>query len=267
MYGVSSSLDVAPISPEEAFTESDQARIGLHNDCFLSGPNDIGTYENYGDDRTERSSNDEVIHILRQYMENEGKYVVIGGETCRDAYEPQNNCEPAGRALAEFRTMRYSFLNAHYNNEVNNDWQEGGCMDSIKLHLGYRFVLSQSAFPQRIKKGKRFAFSIQLINKGFSSPYNSRPVALVFRNLDDGSLHQQAIDTQIQGWFPGDVKLAQDLTLPTSMGKGRYEVLLNLPDPYESIAQNPDYSIRLANEGIWEGDTGYNKLNRTIEVF
>lgn len=266
VHGVSSSLDAAPMAMEEAFSGTDQARIGLHNDCFLSGRNDIGTYENYGDDRTNRSSSDEVIRTLRQYMENEGRFVVIGGETCRDAYDPQNNCEPAGIALAEFRTMGYSFLNAHYNNEVNNDWQEGGCMDSIKLNLGYRFVLSQSAFPQHVKKGERFAFSIQLINRGFSSPYNNRPVALVFRNLDNGSLHHQTIDTQIQRWYPGEILLEQHTVLSESLERGRYEVLMNMPDQYQSIAGNPDYSIRLANERTWEEDTGYNKLNQVIEV-
>lgn len=267
VHGASAPLDVAPMSLDEAFSGSDQARIGLHNDCFLSGRNDIGTYEDYGSDETERSADDVVVNTLRQYMEHEGKYVAIGGETCRDGYDPQNNCEPEGFALAEFRTMRYSFLNAHYNNDVNNDWQEGGCMDSIKLNLGYRFVLSHSAFPERVKKNKQFAFSLQVVNKGFSSPFNSRPVTLVFRNLEDGSLHQQEIDTQIQRWFPGEVALNRQITLPASMGNGRYDVLLNLPDGYESIAQNPNYSIRLANEGVWEGDTGFNKLNQTIEVY
>src|SRR5690606_5024645 len=154
----------------------------------------------------------------------------------------------------------------HYNNEVNNDWQEGGCIDSIKLNLGYRFVLSQSKFPQHVKRGERFAFSIRLINRGFSSPYNSRPVLLVFRNMDNGFLYQQAIETQIQRWHPGDIQLEQQVLLPKNLERGKYEVLINMPDQYESIAGNPDYSIRLANDGTWEEDTGYNKLNQVIEV-
>lgn len=266
VHGVSAAPDAVPIAIAEAFTGTDEARIGLHNDCFLSGRNDVGTYEDYGDDRRGRNSSEEVVRTLREYMENEGKYVVVGGETCRDAYDPQNNCEPDGFALAEFRTMRYSFLNAHYNNEVNNDWQEGGCMDSIKLNLGYRFVLSQSVFPQQVKTGERFAFSIRLINRGFSSPYNSRPVTLVFRNADNGTLYHQRIDTQIQRWQPGDIELKQLIMLPRSLKRGRYEILINMPDHYESIAGNPDYSIRLANEKTWEASTGYNKLHQIIEV-
>ncbi|WP_252864943.1 DUF4832 domain-containing protein [Capnocytophaga ochracea] len=34
---------------------------------------------------------------------------------------------------------------------------------------------------------------------------------------------------------------------------------MNLPDPYQSLAHRPEYSIRLANKGIWEAQTGYNK--------
>ena len=47
---------------------------------------------------------------------------------------------------------------------------------------------------------------------------------------------------------------------------GKYELLLNLPDGYKSLQSNPLYSIRLANEKIWEEKTGYNKLEQFVEV-
>ena len=50
------------------------------------------------------------------------------------------------------------------------------------------------------------------------------------------------------------------------MAAGRYDLLLDLPDPYPSIAQRPEYSIRLANEDCWEEKTGYNKLNVSVVV-
>ncbi|MBC7867156.1 MAG: DUF4874 domain-containing protein, partial [Gloeobacteraceae cyanobacterium ES-bin-316] len=43
VYGVTAPLSSAALTAAEAFTETDKARIAFHNDCFLSGPNDIGT--------------------------------------------------------------------------------------------------------------------------------------------------------------------------------------------------------------------------------
>ncbi len=39
-----------------------------------------------------------------------------------------------------------------------------------------------------------------------------------------------------------------------------YTLYLNLSDPEETLHDNPDFSIRLANEDMWEASMGYNKL-------
>jgi hypothetical protein len=54
--------------------------------------------------------------------------------------------------------------------------------------------------------------------------------------------------------------------LPQSMPPGRYELLLSLPDPCPALRGRPDYSIRLANKGVWEESTGYNSLGHTVNV-
>jgi hypothetical protein len=48
--------------------------------------------------------------------------------------------------------------------------------------------------------------------------------------------------------------------------KGNYDLLLALPDQYSTLSQRPEYSIRLANEKVWEEKTGYNKLNGVLVV-
>ena len=47
---------------------------------------------------------------------------------------------------------------------------------------------------------------------------------------------------------------------------GTYELSLWIPDIDNSLASNPDYSIRLANENTWEPATGYNKLLQTVTL-
>lgn len=54
--------------------------------------------------------------------------------------------------------------------------------------------------------------------------------------------------------------------MPANAVLGNYQVLLNLPDPYLSIHDRPEYSIRLANKEVWEEKTGYNSLLANIQI-
>jgi len=265
VYGVDAPVTAAPMTEAEAYTEDEKARIGFHNDCFLSGPNDVGTYEDYGNSSTNRSASADVVDILKEYNRNDSKYVVVGGETCRP-FTPDNNCEPAGRAQAAFAEMHYSYINAHYNNQVNNVWQTGGCMDNIKKNLGYRFVLQDATFPDEVTAGSNLAFTLNLTNKGYASPFNARPVQLLLRRAGTQEVTVLPIETDVRKWYTGDIKITSSVAIPTGLAKGEYELLLNLPDAYERIATRPEYSIRLANNEVWEETTGYNRLNHQIHV-
>ncbi len=43
-------------------------------------------------------------------------------------------------------------------------------------------------------------------------------------------------------------------------------LLLALPDPMTSLHDRPEYAIRLANQHVWEAETGFNNLGQTLEV-
>ncbi|MBC3541993.1 DUF4832 domain-containing protein [Rufibacter sediminis] len=263
VHGPKAPVTASALTQEEAFSKSDYARVGLHNDCFLASEDDYGTFYDYGNSSSKRGPANEV---LRKYFEDESRYVAVGGETCDDAFSPQNDCAPAGHAEQEMAAMHYSYLNSSYNNQVNNDWISGGCMDNIKRRLGYRFTLKSASFPEKAKKGKGLPVTLNLENVGFAAPFNPRPVQLVLRNKKTGQLHALPLATEIRKWFPGQVTVSEELMLPANLPKGEYDLLLNLPDSYESLAKRPEYSIRLANNDVWEGSTGFNRLNHTIKV-
>lgn len=266
IYGVNAPITANPLTESEAFTANEKARIGFHNDCFLSGPDDTGTYADYGNSSSNRSHSTAVVDALRQYKNADSKYVVVGGETCNNTFTPNNECEPAGRAQAAFAEMHYSYINAHYNNQLNNKWQSAGCMDNIKKNLGYRFVLKNATFPDDAKPGSTMKLTINLENKGYASPYNARPVQLILRKTGSQDVAVLTLPTDVRKWFPGTVGLETSVTIPAGLAQGEYELLLNLPDAYESIADRPEYSIRLANNNVWEEATGYNKLNHKITI-
>ena len=263
VYGINATVTSPPLNESDAFNETDKARIGFHNDCFLASADDYGTYQDYGNSSTPRM---DANTVLRAFKKTDSKYVVIGGETCDDAFSPQNDCEPEGRAQTEMREMHYSFLNCAYNNAVNNDWQTGGCMEDIKKSLGYRFVLKDGTFPKSGQVGQSFSFSLNIENKGYASPYNKRPVKLLFRNRNNGKEYSNVLTTDVRKWFPGSVSITEKIMLSADMERGSYDLFLFLPDYYPSIANKPEYAIRLANANTWEETTGYNNLNTTVDV-
>lgn len=263
VYGIDADVNSAAMLDAEGFTETDKARIGFHNDCFMASSNDYGTYEDYGNSTTPRK---DANTILREFKKKDSKYVVVGGETCADAFSPQNDCEPTGRAQTEMKELHYSFLNCAYNNEVNNDWQTGGCMDNIKKNLGYRFVLKEATFPKSVEPSKSFSISINIENKGYASPYNKRPVYVVMKNKDGGAEHKILLTADVRMLFSGVHSIKENITLPGDVKKGNYQLFLSMPDHYTYISNRAEYAIRLANEGVWDNATGYNNLNAVLEV-
>jgi hypothetical protein len=256
IYGVNAPATSAALTSTEAALGTDKARIGFHNDCFLASANDFGTYADYGNSS---SAPKEATTAFRNYYSMDSKFVVVGGETCSDEYSPQNDCEPAGHAEQEFGDMHYSFLNADYNPEVNNDWKTGGCLDNIKRKLGYRLVLKDATFQQ----ADSLSALIHLQNAGYAAPYNPRPVQLLLRNTTTKQVYTYTFNVEVRKWLTGAITLQQSFALPSA---GTYDLLLNLPDKFTSLSTKPAYSVRLANENVWEETTGYNKLNYAITV-
>lgn len=262
VYGIDAKTNVAAVSEEEAFTGTDKARIAFHNDCLFASPDDFGTYEDYGNSSSPRKTS---LENLKPYFEQDSKYVIAGGETCSDGYSPENDCSPAGMADTDLRQLHYTFLNADYNNEVNNDWVDGGCMESIKKNLGYRFVLKQGKYPSKIKKGEALKMVLDIQNIGYASSMKKRNVKLILRNQADGEISVLPIITNVQKWFSG-VSLSESFVLPETLTSGEYDLLLHIADINDDLADRPEYSVRLANADTWEENTGYNNLNHKITV-
>lgn len=267
IYGVQAGVNSAPISASQAFTSQAIARIGFHNDCFLSSTDDMGTYWDYGTTNTSVSNQ---TTALKSYFANDSKYTAVGGETCMDSFNPQNDC--AGIALSSMDELNYSFLNAGYNLEVNNDWQAGGCMGQIKQKLGYRLVMKKGTFPTTIAIGSTLSFVLELQNIGFTSPFNERTIALILRNSTTAQEYKVPLtgaNTDSRFWLPGTViRLNPSIVLPNTIPAGKYSLLLQIADKSGDgrIANRPEYCIRMANEGTWEAQTGYNQLKHSLDI-
>ncbi len=237
-----------PITPEEAYNGSPKSRMAHHNDCFVSSNNDVGTYHSAYD---------------RTYLKQDSKYISVGGETCR-WYEPRSNCDTT---LVEMARYHWSFINIDYYGTTIQNWKDDGCFDDIRRKLGYRYSLVSGSLQDETKQNGSFSGTLELINEGFSNPYNPRGIEIILRHKSSGDELFIPVETDIRFVPLGDtIKLELEAGIPESAVSGDYDVFLNLPDPMLSIKRDPNYSIQLANEDVWEDATGYNKLGHTLNI-
>ncbi|KYC40169.1 hypothetical protein WA1_29735 [Scytonema hofmannii PCC 7110] len=244
-----------PLTPKEAFNASFRARTGAHNDCFLADIDDWGTYNSIDPQEVDRQ---------KSFLNLDNRFVVQGGEVCNPS--PYDDCP---NALQELARMRWSVLNAdvYDGREILQDWETQGCMADIKRRLGYRFRLLKSEIPEKVKSGDTFSMKFEIINDGWASPYNPRAVEIVLRNSETGNEYYLPVKEDPRMWMPDETKIVEIVSgIPESVPLGKYQVFLNLADPSPKLNKRPEYSIRLANEDVWEETTGYNSLLTSVVV-
>ena len=250
------------LTASEAFTGTNKARLGAHNDCLLAGYDDTGTYD-YRNPEPEKV-----------FYNQDNLYVPQGGETCPGGSAEQISC---GNSIKEMARMRFTTISELWVPAFTDSWTNGGCYGEIKQRLGYRFRLTETQLPDQAASGSNIAIKLSVANDGFAAPYNPRGLAVVLRSLANGSTRSititdgagvpqnKSLDPRF--WTPGvTTKVDATLALPADLAAGKYEVLLNLYDPEPNLRSRADYAIRLANQNVWEGNTGLNKLGHTLEV-
>ena len=239
----------SPLSLTQAYTSASIARIGHHNDCFLASSDDYGTYVNTSTEYP--------------YLEQETKYVPMGGETCA-LNAPRSQC---ASAISEMSKFHWSFMNMDYNENVIAGFQSDNCFTDMQNRLGYRFELVNGTFPTSATGGSAIPITIQMKNSGFATPFNERTPYIIFRNTVTNAEYKAELNSNPRFWNAGTTTTISDnVQLPTGMVAGSYKLFLVLPDADAGLSTRPEYSIRLANNNTWESTTGYNNLLHTITI-
>ena len=225
---------------ETAYDGSAKARICAFNDCFGASSDDYGTFNG---------------SKSREYWKKDTRYTLMGGETC--GISDYCKCK---QSLKDLEDYHWTYLNRGYNADVLSRWESEGCMDEVKRRLGYRLSLTEVAVPKKPAAGENFRVRIGLKNSGFAAPANPRDVELI---LVDGNGKQTVYafkDVDPRYWFANETNFIDKVVKLPADASGKCVLYLNLPDPYKTIHDNPLYSVRLANDNVWDSKTGYNKI-------
>jgi hypothetical protein len=130
---------------------------------------------------------------------------------------------------------------------------ERNVFDYIRDHLGYRIELQSLKYTT----GKQYtSVDISLINRGFSTIINQRPVYLVL--IDDKNkiieLKTQADVTSWQPYDPSDTSrtplvhhIQYQISNSIKIDSKKYKIGLWMPDNNKTLRYNPRYAIRCAN--------------------
>ena len=222
-----------------AYDGSAKARICAFNDCFGASADDYGTF--IGKD-------------TREYWRKETRYTLMGGETC--GLSDYCKCK---QSIKDCEDFHWTYMNSGYNADVLNRWESDGCMDEVKRRLGYRLSLKDVA-TSKAAAGKALRVKLNIRNTGFAAPANPRHVELVLVDGNGKKTVYEFKDVDMRYWFANETVTVDKLIDLPKDASGNCTLYLNMPDPKATLHDNPLFSIRLANDGVWNEKTGYNTL-------
>ena len=227
------------LTSQTAYSGSALSRIAAFNDCFGASEDDYGTFSG---------------NQTREYWKKDTRYVLMGGETCKVS----NYCT-CKASLKDMEDYHWTYMNSGYNSDVLNRWESSGCMDEVKRRLGYRLSLSD-VYHSEIAAGETVDVVLRIKNSGFAAPMNPRAVELVLVDGKGTKTVYEIKDVDPRFWFANKTSIINKSIKIPAGASGKCTLYLNLPDPKPVLRNKPEFSIRLANEDVWESATGYNKV-------
>lgn len=237
------------MGPDTGYGESNKARVGFHNDCFMASATDYGTYENPTEEK--------------QFISQEAFFVPTGGETCPPTDVPLASCNTAE---TEMTLLKWTYLNLDYYGPVLQEWRNGNCFEDFERKLGYRLSLKLANLKPEASVNGNYNLSTTINNLGFAPVYNSKNSYLVFRSTSNGEVFKKKLGFDVRKVVPkASYELNESINL-SGIPAGKYELLLKIEDSSSKLIDRPEYCIRLANTDVWEATTGLNKLSHNITI-
>lgn len=235
------------VTVQTAFDGSPNARLGGHDDCYMANGNDAGTFNDNAD---------------RKQWRRDSRYTILGGETCTIAgYYQFCNCSVAPERM---KAEHWSYLNIDYSQDIQNVWRDEGCFDEFVIGMGYRYALDGIAFDGDFKAGSKVKMTLGLTNHGYACLMRERKMEFVLVNDNNPADRTVWVSTtDPRSWQGGGRSYVWEevLEMPANLASdGSYTLYLNLPDISPNLHDNPLFSIRLANKGVWNETLGMNAL-------
>ena len=240
------------ITESEAYNGTSKARLAHHNDAFLNGYQNQGTYR---DTATQKP-----------YIAQETLYMPIGGECNIEDSIRGVTAASHDSTVMEMSRLHWTFIQGGFSTKVTNRWRQEGTFDELNRNMGYRYQLVEGTYDEAATVNGTLHVSLQIKNVGYAPLYNERHAYVVLKN-ENAAYALKLTDIDPRTWKPGNsYTIEKTLTIPDTTYNGTYDLYLWLPDAYESLQNDARYAIRIANEDVWEEASGMNALGAQVVV-
>jgi hypothetical protein len=245
------------------YSGSNQSRGGQHNDCFMSSPNDVGTYQS----NTLGLSNPE-----RARVANDTQWTAYGGETCDGFSGARMACSDI---LSEGPTYHLTFLNRNYSQNFFDSWTNGGCIDQVTRSIGYRFQIDAFSHQSTATATQSVTFNLDMENQGWSRIHSARVPVIQLVNSSNVIAQRCTGSQNLRNLAPSAssaTKLTIRCTIPAGFPTGAYTIYLAIPDVFATTASDPRFSVRPANldnsgnAQAWDAANGRFKMGTTLTI-
>ena len=234
------------------------ARVGIHNDCFMSDRTDGNTFPDKGP------------ADLRDFTARWNRETAYGGETCQ--FKPKRTAcrdiQAEGPRYGLTYLNRFGTLDA-----FKAQWKAEGCLDSVISAIGPRIELQSLRHPVQARAGEEIELQVVVRNAGWSRIPNRRRLELVLEPLGAGATARLPLPIDSDGWAPGQAQAqVVRVRLVTSLAAGRYRLALASPDPSASLAGDPRYGLSFANSDDpgtgqrWDAARARFETGSTLEI-
>jgi hypothetical protein len=260
-----------PVFAKEALDRNPAARVGLHDDSFMTDAGDLDTYDNFEPDHPSGFAS---LAHAKAWAHALTERASFGGETCPYpiAAERWRTCSNMIGAGSEPAALHMSYLHGGYAEAAKPAWVASGCYDEIRRRLGYRFELRRIEYVPIISTGQRFEIVVDVANTGWARLHKPRQAMLVLRS--DEAAHAFAVTPgDVASWAPGEtVRLVASADAPRP---GVYSIRLAIPDPDAPTGSayartRIAYAVRLASlragASVFDATTGENVLGVSMTV-
>jgi hypothetical protein len=236
------------IGSDIAYTDEKRSRVGHHNDCFLAGGTDYGTYTN--------------ILADKEYISKEALYVPTGGETC----PPEGTFPACATSQSEMKQLKWTYLNLDWYQPVINAWKNAGCFNEFQRSLGYRLALVSARLLKEVVAEQDFNMEIILTNRGYAPLYNYKTTSLIFKNKTSGNIYPIELPVDLRDCKPNGLLTINNSVKLAGIPQGDYDLYLKISDRSENLKNRIEYSVRLANTDIWDQVSGMNNLKHQVKI-
>jgi len=127
--------------------------------------------------------------------------------------------------------------------------------------------MQTAGLPAAVKPSGILELEFTIDNVGFGELFNPRNVEITLKNNLTGVISSAPLQIDPRFWSGGTSNDVQALlSVPDDMPEGTYTVGIKMADFEASLSNDIRYSIRFANDGVWDSVAGINVLKTNLQI-